>query len=208
MDQLHQVPRFERRWVRRGSHQQRSNQPGLAHHVGFIALVCVGVTPGMPGHLPVLALLVTVVTVVIPVAHKGDAAFIGDDLQAMAGKLQVAINLRTEQAAHIGTVGISPARIQGSADGRTSDPGILFHNKHVQARLGKKSGIGQAVMAGANHDSVVFLHDSCSPRFILYKVAVPAMLLFQGHIDRLFEPRNGFCDTVFIMCFREKPGLP
>ena len=80
----------------------------------------------MPRHFAILAIVVVVVAVVVAVALERHPAAVGYHLQAVPRQLQVAGDLRAQQAADVGTIGVGPAGVQLAADGGAADVGIAF----------------------------------------------------------------------------------
>ena len=154
--EITQVPGFQRGGVRGAPEQVGPDQPGLLHHIGGIALVGIGVAFRVAGHLPVLSIVIVVIAVVVAVAHERDAAPIGHHLQAVSWQFQVAGDFWSQQAAHVGAVGVSPAPVQFAADGGAADIGIALQHRDIQAGLGQVGSVGQAIVAGADHDGVIF----------------------------------------------------
>ena len=64
-------------------------------------------------------------------ARAGLKVLVGRDLQPVTRQLQIARDLRAQQAAHIGAVGVRPSRVQLAADGRAADVRVAFeHHDH------------------------------------------------------------------------------
>src|SRR5690606_17719735 len=85
-------------------------------------------------------------------------ALISDDLQPETGQLQVSHDLRPEQRADIGAVGVQEAWRELPAGSRTADPIVLFHHQHIQPGALQVAGVNQPVMAATHDDRVPSLH--------------------------------------------------
>ena len=162
-EQFLDVPVAKRGRVGRGSQQEIPDKPGLAHGFRGKSLVRIRVVARMPGHLPVGHLVIPVAAQVVAVAHERDAAAVGGDLQPVTGQVQGLEDLRPQQAANIGTIGVDPVLVQFPADRRAADVVVLFQHHHFQAGLGQKSGVGQAIVACPDDNGVVAVQDNRSP---------------------------------------------
>ena len=156
--QVFEVAKLERRGIRRCFQQERTNKPGLLHDIGGVALVGIGIALGMPGHLPVLALVVIEIAVVVAILHEGHTTAIGHHLQAMPWQFEVAHQFRAQQAAHVGAIGISPPLVQLTTDRCPADIIVSFQHRHVQPGLGQVGGVGEAIVASTYHDRIILLH--------------------------------------------------
>ena len=101
-------------------------------------------------------MLVGVVAEDVAVRGDGDAAAVGHDLQAVARELEVAEELGPEQAAHVGAVRVDPALLDLAADRGAADPGHALDHEHLEPGSREIGGVGQAVVARADDDRVVF----------------------------------------------------
>ena len=140
--------------VRRGAHQERLDEAALPGHVARIAVVGLGVALGEARELAPMRVVVAVVGEVVAVAGEDRAALVGDDLQAEARQFEIAHDLRAEQRADIGAIGVEKARRQFAAGRRATDPVVLLDHQHVEARPLQIAGVDEAVVAAADDDSV------------------------------------------------------
>ena len=92
---------------------------------------------------------------VVAVAGEGDAALVGDHLQAVSAAARGRADLRAQQAADVGAVRVGPAGVQLAADRGAADPGVLLEDADGKPGAGEVAGGGQAVVAGADDDGVV-----------------------------------------------------
>ncbi len=92
--ELFQIARPEGCRVRRRAQQELTDELALAHRVGGVALVGVGVRFREARVLTVVHFVIRVVAEVVAILHEDGAAAVGRDLQAVARELQVAIDLR------------------------------------------------------------------------------------------------------------------
>ena len=155
-DHFLEVARLERGRVGRGAQQQRPDELALAHDVGRIAVVRVGVARVVAREFAALHLLVGVAAEDVAVRRDRDAAAVRHDLQAVAGEFEVAEQLRPQQAADVGAVRVHPALLDLAADGCAADPGIALDDEHLEPGPREVGGVGQAVVARADDDRVVF----------------------------------------------------
>ena len=155
-DHFLQVARLERGRVGRRAQQERADELALAHDVGRVPVVRVRVARVVARKLAALHLLVRVVAEDVAVRRDGHAAAVGHDLQAVARELEVAEQLRAQQAAHVGAVRVHPAFLDLAADGRAADPGHALDHEHLEPGAREIGGVGQAVVARADDDRVVF----------------------------------------------------
>ena len=162
LHELAEVRRLEGGRVRRGRQQELADETALAHGVGRVALVGVRVMPREAAHLAVEGLVVVIGPEIVAVAHEGDGTAVGRHLQAVLVQLERAIDLRPEQAAHVGAIGVDPVLVQVPADRRTADVVVLFNAHDIETGARKKSCRRQSVMSGADDDRVVGFHLLCS----------------------------------------------
>ncbi len=158
IEQFGNVARAEAERVRRGAHQERLDEAALARHVAGIALVGLRVALRIAGEFAAMAVMVAVGGEIIAVAGEHRAALVGDDLQAVLRQFEIAHDLRAEEGADIGAVGIEEAGRQLAARRRAADPAVLFHDEDVEAGALEIAGRDQPVMAAADDQGIVLLH--------------------------------------------------
>ncbi len=161
IDQFHDVTWLERGRIGRHAHEQRLDELALAHDVARIAVIGLGIALGMPADLASQRVMVRIDGEMAAAAHQRAAAIIGDDLQPEFRQLQRPDDLRPQQAADIGAVGIGPAVMQHPADRRAADPVVALQHQHLEPGAGEIASRDQPVMAGSDDDGVVTLsgHD-------------------------------------------------
>ena len=103
-----------------------------------------------------LRVMVGVGRQVPPVFGKRRAAAIGDDLQAKLGQFQRPHDFGAQQAAHIGAVGVREFRVQAAADRCAANVVIALQHQHFQTGTRQVAGTDQSVVAGTDHDHIVF----------------------------------------------------
>ena len=99
--QFAEVPRLERGRVRRSAKEQGPDELALAHHVGGVPMVRIRVARVVARELATLNLLVRVVAEDVAARGDRDAAAVRHDLQAVTRELEVAEQLRPQQAADV-----------------------------------------------------------------------------------------------------------
>ncbi len=157
VQQFQQVTRLERGRVRCGAQQELADEAALPHDVAPVAHFCVRVAGAVPSHFAARGVGVDIAAEIIPVLGEGDAAAVGDHLQAVAGQIQRPVHFRAQQAAHIRAVGIDPVLVEVTTDRGAADIRVLFHHQHAQPGLGQEGRVGEAVVPGADHDCIVLL---------------------------------------------------
>ncbi len=157
VQQFEQVACFERGWVRRRAQQELPDETTLAHDVAIEAGGGVGVTQAVARHLAARGVGVDIPANEITVARQGRTAAIGHDLQPVFCQVQFPVNFGTQQAADVGTVGVFPVLAVGLQAYRgAADVVVFLHHQGFQARLTQECAIGQAVVACADDNRLVF----------------------------------------------------
>jgi hypothetical protein len=77
VQQLHDVARLERGRIGRLAQQQRLDEAALAQHVAQVALIGLGVAPGVARDLAAQRVVIVVQRQMAAVAHHGAAALVG-----------------------------------------------------------------------------------------------------------------------------------
>ena len=93
MRQFAQVSRLEGGRIGRGAEQEIADETTLAHRVGPVTLVFIGIAAGKPCHLAVGHLRVVVGAEVVAIFHERDRAAVGRHLQAVSVQFQRAVDL-------------------------------------------------------------------------------------------------------------------
>ncbi len=84
-----------------------------------------------------------------------------DDPQAMARQLEIADDVRIEQAHGVGGDRVAKARMELLGHRRAADDCILLEHDDAQARAGQIGGAGEPVVAAADDGDVVEPRGSC-----------------------------------------------
>ncbi len=164
----------------------------LQHEAGK-PVIGIRIAGRMALYFPAQCIVIGVIPEIVAILHKGQAALIGRDLQAVATQIQIACHFGAQQAADIGTVGIGPARMQFPADRRPTDPVILFNDQRLQARPGQITARRQAIMTRPYNNCIILIcHISSARRLGRLMVSTPkdnrgeqqASILF---FERLFK---------------------
>ena len=182
--------------VGRGAHQQRLDEAALARHVARIAVIGFGIARREAGELAPVRVVVAVGGEIVAVAGEHRAALVGDDLQTEARQFEIAHDLRPEQAADIGAVGIEEAGRQLPADRRAADPVVLFDHQHIQPGALQIAGVDQAVVPGADDDGVPCLHAAVSCMRSIPRIFAPARCMPVANFAR----RRAVCPVILNEC--------
>ena len=158
IDHLADVARLERGRIRRRAQQQRPDELALAHHVGRIPVIGVRVARVVARELAPLHGVVGVVAEDVARAREGDAAAVGHDLQPVLRELEVAEQLRPQQAADVGAVRVDPALLDLAADRGAADIRVALEHQDLETGPREVGGVRQAVVARADHDRIVVRH--------------------------------------------------
>ena len=152
-----QVTRLERSRVRRRAQQELPDEAALAHDVAVVTHGGVGVAVAVAGHLAARCVRIDISADVIAILGDCHTAAVRHDLQAVLGQVQAAVDLGAQQAAHVGTIGVLPVvLVQGAADRCPADKFIFLDHQSVEPCLGEVGAIGQAVVACADDDRIIF----------------------------------------------------
>ena len=205
IDHLPDVPRPQRRRVRRRAHEQRADELALTHHVRRIALICVRIPRVVTREFAALHVVIGVVAQNVAGARDRHATAVRHDLQSVARQLQIAEELRPQQAAHVGAVRVDPAFLNLTADRGAADPRVALQHQHLEARAREISRIGQAVVSGADDDGIVALHGFAAP--LTSTMRLRSRDLAHDTIDRRLESFERFAEATLVMRLANEPGL-
>ena len=158
IDHFANVPGPERGGIRGCAQQQRADELALTHDVGRIPAVGVGITGVVSREFAPLHVLVRVIAEDVSVARDRHPTAIGHDLQSVARQLQVAEDLRSQQAANVRAVRVDPPFLNLTADRCTADPRVTLEHQHLEPGAREVGGVRQAVVAGADDDCIVGRH--------------------------------------------------
>lgn len=144
-------------------------QGEIAQHIrngvdlGRIGVVALGIAWAEAGDLGARHALTCLEVLAIRQREEvGQAAL--DDFQAVAGQIEVADDLRVEEADGVGCDRVAKARVKLIRHGRSSDHGALLDHLHLQARGGEIAGADEAVMpCPDDHHIIAFGHSILLP---------------------------------------------
>ena len=125
------------------------------HHGLRVLVVGLGVGGGVPVDLPPRPRVVAHPPEVVPVRHGREGAVEGKDLQAVAGEVQLADDLRPEERDHVGADGELEAGEDLLRDRGSPEHVPALEDEHLLARPGQVGGAHQAVVPAADDDRVV-----------------------------------------------------
>jgi len=113
-------------------------------------------------HLLASSTLVGVGDQAIAILLGGYREVEGMDLQAVLGQLQLPNHLRPQQADDVGEDRVLEARVDLLGDGCAADQVAPLQNQHLASGFGEIGRTGQAVVASADDDGIIFLSHSIS----------------------------------------------
>ena len=156
VEQFKQVTGLEGSRVRRCAQQQFTDEAALPHEVTIKAHAGIRITRAVPRYFPAGNIRVDVIAYVVAVPGKGHAAAVRHDLQPIFGQVHAAENLRSQQAAHVGSVGIDPVLVHFPAGSGSAKVLVFLHHQDIQSCHGEVCTIGQAVVARSDDDRIIF----------------------------------------------------
>ena len=156
---LHQLAWVQRVRVRRHHAENRFYEP--AHRLHRFAEFVVGfrVHAGVARNLAVRLAMIVHAPQVVAAGHGRERTVEWKNLQAMAGKIEVANNLRPQQRDHVG----ADRKLEPLNDlfraSRSPEHVATLEHQHFLAGAREISGIDQPVVASADDDGVVLRFD-------------------------------------------------
>jgi hypothetical protein len=171
LEQAAQVARAQRRGIRRRLHQHRADKAALAHDLGGIAVVGLGVAQRVAGQFPPVHVVVVVAGDVVAIAGHRQPAIVRGDLQPVFRQLQFAHDFRPHQAADVGAVGVGEPRVELTADRGAADIRVALDDQHVEPGPCEIRGGRQAVVARTDHNDVVGFHAPRRPGMALIRAS-------------------------------------
>ena len=96
----------------------------------------------------------------VAVRHRGESAVEGKDLKSVAGKIEIANNLRAKQRDYIRTNRKLEAGENFLRASRAAEDVASLEHEDPLSSFCQISGVGEAVVAAANNDYVIL----CSAR--------------------------------------------
>src|ERR1700674_2976529 len=91
----------------------------------------------------------------VAVRHRGESAVEWQDLKSVAGKVEIANDLGSQQRDDIRANGKLKAGKNFLRASRASENVAALEHEHFLARFRQIGGVGEAVMASPNHNRVV-----------------------------------------------------
>ena len=155
-EQLHQFARIERGRVGRDHAEDRLHEAAHGLHRFAEFVVGFGVDPGVAGDFAMRLAVVVHAPQVIAAGHGRERAVEGKNLQAVAGKIEVANNFRPQQRHHVGADRELESGHNFFGAGGAAEHVAAFEHQNFLAGLCQVGGVDQAVVASADDDHVVF----------------------------------------------------
>ncbi len=109
----------------------------------------------MAGNLAVGLAVVVHPPQVIAVGHGREGAVERQDFQAMAGKIEIADNLRPQQRDHVGAHRELESGEDFFGDGGPAEHVPALQHQHFLSGARQIGGVDEAVVASADHDHIV-----------------------------------------------------
>ena len=150
------LARVDAALVGRHGGQDRLHEPRHLRHRGAVLVVGLGVAERPAAQLANGAGVVVRAPQVVAV-ERGERAVERQDLEAVAGQLQLADDLGPKQRHHVGGDAEAEAGDDLLGDGRAAEHVAALEHDHAHAGAGEVRGRDQAVVPAADHDRVVAL---------------------------------------------------
>src|ERR1700681_813198 len=94
---------------------------------------------------------------VIAVGHRCESAIQWKNFESMAGKIEIANDLRTQQRHDVRANGKPESRKHFFRASRAPEDVAPLQHEHFLTGFGQIGGVGEAVVAAADYDYIVFL---------------------------------------------------
>ena len=153
--QLQQAARVERHRVGRGHPEDRLGEPAHLDHRHAVLVVRVGVEPAVPGDLASRLRVVVDAPQVVAARHRRERAVERQQLQPVAGQLEIADHLRAQQRDHIAAHRVGEAGEHLLADRGAAEHVAALEHQRLAPGAGEIRRAGQPVVAAADYHCVV-----------------------------------------------------
>ena len=154
--QLHQLLRIQRRRIGRHHAQNRLHEAAHGLHRFAEFVVGFGVHFGVPRDLAMRFAVIVDAPQIVAVRHRSERAVERQDFQSMARKIEIANDLRTQQRDHVGAHRELESGENFFGDGSAAEHVTAFEHENFLPRARQIGGGGEAVVASADDDYVVF----------------------------------------------------
>ena len=154
--QLHEFARIQ--GGRIGRHHAQNGFYKAAHGLHGLAefLVSFGVEPGMAGNLASRLPVIIHAPQVVTIGHGRECAVERKNFQSVAGKIEVADDFRAQQRDHVRAHRELESGKHFFRDCCSAEHVPALQHQHLPAGAGQIGGVGEAIVASADHDYVVF----------------------------------------------------
>ena len=154
-DHLEQIFGIERRRVRRDHGQDRLHEAAHLQHGFAEFFIGLGVEARMAAQLAHRLAVIVHAPQIIAVGHRREGAVERKDFQTVAGKIEIANDLRPQQRDHVRADGKFEAGNDLFGASRAADDVTALQHQDLLAGAREIGGVDQAVVPAADDDGVV-----------------------------------------------------
>src|ERR1700732_1133575 len=122
---------------------------GIMERMGFTKRH-MGVLTGVAAYLALGSGVIIHAPEIVAVGHGSEGAVQRKDLQAVAGKIELADDFRAEKGGNVGGFGKKKAGDDLCGDGGAAQDVAAFEGENLFARLGEIGGVYQSIVASAD----------------------------------------------------------